>query len=227
MPYERYGGMAYHEDPEVNSRFDFWPVMDGYAELGPGSSAFSVLRKIVSDGHIRSTWAFRKGRPTITGRELRSVSGDATAFAGDYAHRRGPTDVGCYAVGLLKSEFFAAGGRPVIYGLSTEFAEQDLGGRVWPRKLAESCGIAESEQYRYVSTALTGAYPIDWTHEREWRWADHQDRCWCPGLPVWAAEEPHSFSQVLLIVQSDQEAASILDLLKQLYDSGPTRIASS
>ena len=33
------------------------------------------------------------------------------------------------------------------------------------------------------------------------------------------ADEPHSFSQVLVVVQSDDEAAGILDLLKQLNDS--------
>ena len=221
MPYEVYGGMAYHEDPEVNSRFDFWPVMDQYAELGPGSSAFSVLRKIVADGHIRATWAFRKGRPTIYGpRAAVCVTEMPLASLVDYAWRRGPADVGCYAVGLRKSEFFAAGGRPAIYGLSTDFAEQDGGGRIWPRKLAESCGIAEAEQYRYVSTALAGPNQIDWTHEREWRWADHEDECWCPGLPVWAADEPHSFSQALVVVRTDEEAARILDLLKQIYDAG-------
>lgn len=221
IPYERYEGMAYHEDPGVNDRFDSWNIMDQYAELGPGSSAFNVLWKIVADGHIRATWAFRNGRPTIYGpRAAVCVTEMPLVSLVDYAWRRGSADVDCYAVGLLTSEFFAAGGRPVIYGLSTGFAEKDRGGRVWPRKLAESCGMAEAEQYRYVHTALASSHPIDWTHEREWRWTDHQDKCQCPGLPVWAAHEPHSFSQALVVVRTDEEAANLLDLLKQLYDSG-------
>ena len=221
IPFERYGGMTYHENPEVNYRFSDWDYMDEYAGLSSGASAYGVLRKIISDGHIRSTWAFRKGRPTIYGpRAAVCVTEMPLHALVDYAKRREATDVGCYAVGLLKSEFFAAGGRPVIYGLSTEYAERDRARQKWPRRLADSCGIAEAEQYRYVSTALDGRYRIDWTHEREWRWVDHKDRCSCPGLPVWIMDEPHSFSRVLVIVQTDEEAERILDLLKQLHDSG-------
>ena len=60
IPFERYDGMAYHEDPDVNNRFSDWDYMDEYQGWGSGASAFGVLRKIISDGHIRSTWAFRK-----------------------------------------------------------------------------------------------------------------------------------------------------------------------
>ncbi len=226
IPYERYHGKAYHENPEVNYRFSYWDYMDACADLCPGASAYSVLRKIISDGHIRSTWAFRKGRPTIYGpRAAVCVTEMPLHALVDYAKRREATDVGCYAVGLLKSEFFAAGGRSAIYGLSTEYAERDRARHKWPRRLADSCGIAEAEQYRYVSTALDGQHRIDWTHEREWRWVDHEDRCSCPGLPVWLADEPHSFSRVLVIVQTEDEAERILDLLKQLHDLGANEFA--
>jgi len=220
IPFERYEGMAYHENPEVNSRFGDWDYMDEHASLSSGSSAYGVLRKIISDGHIRATWAFRKGRPTIYGpRAAVCVTEMPLHALIDYAERRAAKDVGSYAVGLLKSEFFAAGGRPVIYGLSSVHKELERGGRKWPRKLAASCGIAEPEQYRYVATALDSRHRIDWTHEREWRWADHQDQCWTPGLPVWLAGEPHAFSRVLVIVHTDDEAEGVLDLMKQLHDA--------
>ena len=226
IPFERYGFMVYHEDPEINYRFSDWDYMDEYAGLSSGASAYAVLRKIISDGHIRSTWAFRKGRPTIYGPRAAVCFTEMPLHAlVDYAKRREAADVAGYAVGLLKSEIFAAGGRPVIYGLSTEYAERDRAKQKWPRRLADSCGIAEAEQYRYVSTALDRRYRIDWTHEREWRWADHEDRCSCPGLPVWIMDEPHSFSQVLVVVQTDQEAEGILDLLKQLHDAGGNEFA--
>lgn len=221
IPFERYGGIAYHEDPETNSRFGDWDYMDEYMGWGSGASAYGVLRKIITDGHIRATWAFRNGRPTIYGpRAAVCVTEMPLHALVDYAKRRAATDVAGYAIGLLKSEFFAAGGRPAIYGLSTEYIERNRSRHGWPRKLDDSCGIAEAEQYRFVSTLLNGRYRIDWTHEREWRWVDHQDRCWAPGLPVWLASEPHSFSRVLVIVRSNEEADEILDLLKQLYDSG-------
>lgn len=221
IPFDEYGWSVYHEDPQINYRFSDWDVFDEDSRMHLGGSAYTVLRKIISDGHIRASWAFRKGKPTIYGPRAAVCFTEMPLHAlVDYDKRRPKKDVECYAIGLKKSELFAAGGRPAIYGLSTPFSELNQPGRVWPRKLHPDCGIAEEEQYRYVSTALDVPHTIDWTHEREWRWADHQDRCWCPGLPVWIAEEPHSFSQVLLVVRTDNEAASILDLLKQLHDAG-------
>ena len=218
IPFERYEGMAYHEDPDVNYRFSDWDYMDEYQGWGSGASASGVLRKIISDGHIRSTWAFRKGRPTIYGpRAAVCVTEMPLHALVDYAKRRKSTDVERYAVGLLKSEFFAAGGRPAIYGLSKKPTEPYKG---WPRKLDDSCGIAETEQYRYVATTMSDERRIDWTHEREWRWVDQDDSCWCPGLPVWLADEPHSFSQALVVVPTTEEAEEILDLLKELHDVG-------
>ena len=221
IPFERYGGMAYHEDPEINSRFGDWDYMDEYIGWGSGASAFGVLRKIILDGHIRSTWAFRNGRPTIYGpRAAVCVTEMPLHALVDYAKHRDPTDVECYAIGLLKSEFYAAGGRPAIYGLSTEPVGPSHSKQGWPRLLEDNCGLTAAEQYRYVTTAMGQGREIDWTHEREWRWVDHHDSCWCPGLPVWLAEEPHSFSQVLVVVPSTEEAETILDLLKELHDSG-------
>ena len=221
IPFERYEGMPYHVDPEVNSRFCDWDYMDEYIGWGSGASAFGVLRKIILDGHIRSTWAFRNGRPTIYGpRAAVCVTEMPLHALVDYAKLRDSTDVECYAIGLLKSEFFAAGGRPAIYGLSTRHAKRFRSNQNWPRTLDGRCGIAETEQYRYVATALGGGTQIDWTHEREWRWVDHHDSCWCPGLPVWLADQPNTFSQIFVVVPSTEEAETILDLLKELHDVG-------
>ena len=133
IPFERYGWSVYHEDPDINYRFSDWDVMDEDSGWPTDLSAYGVVRKIVSDGHIRASWAFRNGKPTIYGpRAAVCVTEMPLHALVDYAKRRKATDVGCYAIGLLKSEFFAAGGRSVIYGLSTEWAEHN---RLYATKL--------------------------------------------------------------------------------------------
>jgi hypothetical protein len=57
----------FHEDPDVNSRFELWEMADAAYPIEPDASAFAVLLKIISDGHIRAGWAFRGDRPTIYG----------------------------------------------------------------------------------------------------------------------------------------------------------------
>ncbi len=68
----------------------------------------------------------------------------------------------------------AQGARPGIYGLSADLTvwpgRNDGGPRVFPVAI-----LPLHEQYRYI----TDTYPIDWSHEREWRWpcrADYPDR---------------------------------------------------
>ena len=186
IQFDLYGGYPYHEDQELNDRFDLWRASDDHYLIDPDADALQVLLKIITDGHIRATWAFRGNRPTIYGPRAAACFTEMPLYALlEYAKQRKNDSVSDYAVGILKEELFAAGGRPVIYGLSGRHVEQ---GRVsplnkgWPRKLASSCGIGESEQYRYVAMSSDPERPIDWSHEREWRWVDHDDRCSCPGF---------------------------------------------
>ena len=222
LPYDSYDGYyPYQEDRAKNYRFSDWSYMDDYIGWGPEACAFSVLHKIITDGHIRATWAFRNGRPTIYGPRAAVCFTEMPLYAlVDYARHRPDNSVDCYGIGLLKAELFAAGGRPVIYGLSRPHRERTIPQCKWPRKLANSCGIAESEQYRYVAMSSDRERPIDWTHEREWRWADHDDAFSCPGVPIWLKDEPHLFTQVILVVPQAEEAEHILDLLKELNDAG-------
>lgn len=224
IQFDLYGGYPYHEDKELNDRFDLWKVSDDHYLIDTDACALQVLLKIITDGHIRATWAFRGNRPTIYGPRAAVCFTEMPLYALlEYAKQRKNDSVRDYAVGILKEELFAAGGRPVIYGLSGRHVEQ---GRVsplnkgWPRKLASSCGIAESEQYRYVAMSSDPERPIDWSHEREWRWVDHDDRCFCPGLPVWLSEEPFLFSRVFLVVPDAMDAKRALERLKELHDAG-------
>ena len=224
LPYDYFQGFPYHEDRQMNDRFDPWRISDEYYQLDPSESAIGVLLKIVNDGHIRATWAFRNDRPTIYGPRAAVCLTEMPLYALlDYAKKRAPDVVGTYAIGVLKQELFRAGGRPVIYGLSSRHVEAHGGNqlsRVWPRKLHESCGISEAEQYRYVSMAMDEDRQIDWSHEREWRWADHKDKCRCPGLPIWLSDEPTDITSAYVVVQSSQDAAHILRRLQELYDAG-------
>jgi len=224
IPYDHYDGFPYHLDRHLNDRFDSWRISDEYYQLDPSEPAIGVLMKIVNDGHIRATWAFRSGRPTIYGPRAAVCLTEMPLYALlDYARKRKPNVVGTYAIGLLKQELFRAGGRPVIYGLSSDHVEDRKStqlSRVWPRTLHTSCGISESEQYRYVSMAMDDDKLIDWSHEREWRWADHEDQYHCPGLPIWLSDEPVDITSVFIVVQSSGDASRILKLLQELYDAG-------
>lgn len=214
-------------DREKNRRFEFWNIVEDSHTLAADEDAFNVLLKIIEDGHIRSGWSFRSFKPTIYGPRSACCLTEMPLYALlEYAKIRSPDDVGTYAICLLRDELFAAGGRPVIYGLSGSHLELPRVKRgipmidAWPRMLDPACGISELEQYRYVSMNLGGKRRIDWGHEREWRWADVSDACSCPGLPIWLADEPYHFSRVALIVSTDQEADKVLNKLKELHDAG-------
>lgn len=210
------------------SRFSDWEIAEAVSPLAPDAAAFSVLNRILEDGHIRAGWAFRGGKPTVYGPRAAVCLTEMPLYAlVDYAAWRGTSSVDLYAVGLLRSELHAVGGRPVIYGLSGTHSEQKdaaRGGdgpyRFWPRMLSESCGIGPDEQYRYVPMNLQGHPYVDWSHEREWRWVDGSDDHPCPGLSVWLNSERVPFSQVLIVVPTQAEADAILDRLKELSDAG-------
>ena len=66
LDFDHFEGFPYHQDKKVNDRFDAWTISDEYYPIDPDPSALQVLLKIITDGHIRASWAFRNGRPTIS-----------------------------------------------------------------------------------------------------------------------------------------------------------------
>lgn len=224
IDWSRFGGVPYHRDKDVNDRFDSWSISDGYYPIDPDPDALQVLLKVITDGHIRASWAFRNGRPTIYGPRAAVCFTEMPLYAlVEYAKQRSADQVGTYAVGVLKSELFAAGGRPAVYGLSGKHQERPPTGgsyRGWPRYLAEVCGLGEAEQYRYVAMSVDPQRPIDWSHEREWRWADHEDKFSCPGLPIWLSREPVIFSRVFVVVPDETGRERVVGRLQELHDTG-------
>lgn len=216
------------------SGFDFsdypheeWHMYDERYPIEPDASAFAVLLKILNDGHIRAGWSFRNNRPTIYGYWPAVCFTEMPLYAlFDYVNqRRGSDYVDSYAICLRKKELFRAGARPVIYGLSGKHLdnatrtpkEEAFYG---PRILDPKCGIGIREQYRYVAMNLSQGYSIDWSHEREWRWSDTNDKCSLPGLPLFGEDEPFHFSEILILTQNEEESARVLNKLKELFDAG-------
>ena len=224
IPFSHFDGFPYHQDKEVNDRFDSWRISDDDYPIDPDPDALQVLLKIITDGHIRASWAFRNRRPTIYGPRAAVCFTEMPLYAlVQYAEQRSKDSVGAYAVGVLKRELFAAGGRPAIYGLAGDHRERSPQGAnfgQWPRYLDPSCGLGEAEQFRYVRMSVDSQRPIDWSHEREWRWVDREDRCSCPGLPIWLADEPIAFSQAFVVVPDEAEVEHVIDRLQELHDAG-------
>ncbi|MYB40893.1 MAG: hypothetical protein F4X76_01635 [Chloroflexi bacterium] len=224
IPFGDFDGFPYHHKKAINDRFDSWRISDDHYPIDPDPDALQVLLKIITDGHIRASWAFRNGRPTIYGPRAAVCFTEMPLYAlVEYAERRNRDSVGRHAVGVLKKELFEAGGRPAIYGLAGNHKERHPQGTAfgrWPRFLDPSCGLGAAEQFRYVRMSVDRDPPIDWSHEREWRWADHEDRCSCPGMPIWLAEEPIAFSRAFVVVPDEAEVEYVIGRLQELHDAG-------
>lgn len=147
----------------------------------------------------------------------------------EYAKVRGQVSgyVGDYGIAFKRNELFAAGARPVIYGLSSVPIEvfEDKRGIFQGRILSEN-QLPLNEQYRYVLTKLTANSSeknIDWMMEREWRWPLPYDKLGVPGIPFLLSKEyADFFSEIYIIVSSDEELKDITNYLRTLYDSKST-----
>lgn len=200
-------------------------------ELGPDDDAFTVLKTIIRLGGLTPGYSFRKGRTTIYGGQPAVCATEMPLYSfAEYVRSRGDAGkVSAYGISVLKSEFYAAGGRPAIYGLSTDaptMTRNDPYCRVF-----DETTLPKAEQYRYVAYNPSGGDTwIDWSHEREWRWAPHvkeRDRIWMldhngcydfkPGLPIFQGAP---FSRVCVIVWTREEAEEIRELLTGFYLAG-------
>ncbi len=218
---EHTGGFPFRWDDVENSKYLSWFYSDEACDFDECATGFEVLSKIINDGYIRAGWSFRKRRPTVYGSYAAACFSEMPLYALlSYAkHRGSKKSVGAYAIALPKREFYAHGGRPAIYGTTARHTEQG-GGLAAARLLADSCGIGEKEQYRYIATRLGTDRPdINWMHEREWRWSIANDKFGIPGLPIWL-ETNKTYSRILVVVQSDVEATKLLAQLKLQIDDG-------
>jgi hypothetical protein len=133
---------------------------------------------------------------------------------------------------LPKSQLFALGARPVIYGLSS--VPRPTPGADGTRALPDSA-LPPKEQYRYVAYNPTSSRGPDWTHEREWRWplrakqlptaADYPARVRdIPGLDLYRPKAQIRGAGV--IVQSKRQAHLITHDLLRIADQGTVPVGT-
>ncbi|MDP4183779.1 MAG: abortive infection system antitoxin AbiGi family protein [Bacteroidota bacterium] len=189
-------------------------------------SAFEVLKLILAMGYIRAGFSYRNENKTIYGNRPAICFTEMPLHALiQYSKNRSQLNLtSSYAIAFPRTELFQYGARNVIYGLTgshQEADQEDLYYDVWHRNLAESCGLGLHEQYRYVYTNLKADKSIDWTHEREWRLACDYGNHSKVGLNFLLKEEENNpikkFSQIVVIVNTEDESEILLNHLAQYY----------
>ncbi|MEO3475506.1 hypothetical protein AAFN86_26880 [Roseomonas sp. CAU 1739] len=204
-------------------------------ELEWDARAFDVLKTIIRLGGIMPGYSFRKGRTTIYGGQPAVCATEMPLYAfATYARERAKAgNVSAYGISFLKSEFYAAGGRPAIYGLSTSNVHYVQNTATC--RIIDEAVLPQREQFRYVAhnpVGLTGR--IDWSHEREWRWIPQNvdlDQIWVkdnfgklgptPAMPIFKGLlGGRPFTRVCIIVWSSEEADEIRRQLTGIYLAG-------
>lgn len=126
-------------------------------------SAFTVLRKILQDGYLKAGFAPRTTMGGVTNNTVRGrfpavcfTEQPLQFFVKSKSANQRYTD---FAIALRKDLLFKYGGNPVMYA-----------GELYLHKLPQELRYL---WVNYDPTAVAdpsrGGYPIDWTHEREWR----------------------------------------------------------
>lgn len=204
-------------------------------ELELDAKAFQVLKTIIRLGGLTPGYSFRNGRTTIYGGQPAVCATEMPlhAFA-TYARASAKAgNVSAYGISFLKSEFYEAGGRPAIYGLSADDVRYACNTATC--RIIDESILPKREQFRYVAhnpAGLTGR--IDWSHEREWRWipqSNDLDEIWVkdhngtygptPALPIFKGSlDGRPFTRVCIIVWSTDEANEIREQLTGLYLAG-------
>lgn len=199
-------------------------------KLEHDASAFAILKRIIQLGGLIPGYSFRSGKTTIYGGKPAICVTEMPIYSfAKYVQKRNNSErASGYGIALLKKEFFLAGGRPVIYGLSAinsygyEINDPDI-------RILDSSVLTKQEQYRYVAYNLSENKWIDWSHEREWRWIVSKENSTdiyysngdIEGLSVFSGKENYGyFSKVCIIVWNREEAKEIQKILTGLYLCG-------
>lgn len=148
------------------------PEVMGFSNLQEDTewSAVFMLRCAIRHQRLWSTWSYRGGTRTIYGRApavcFTEMPLAAFLDAGQSRAERGEA-MSPYALVFPKRALYSLGANPVIYGLDNRHASAVRHGEA---RIFAATVLPEDEQYRYVTYNPLRTRPIDWTHEREWRW---------------------------------------------------------
>lgn len=126
--------------------------------------AFEVLMDILSCGYLKPAFGerYRKSmnnsKPTIRG-DIPAACFTEQPLGSYLISHRTLHRYSLYGIAVRKSCLFEYGGRPVVYGDESQLAQ-----------------LPDSLKYLWVNfqpipNDTFGGYPLDWTHEREWRCA--------------------------------------------------------
>jgi len=201
-------------------------------DLTSDMDEISCLKNIISEGGLRAGFSFRKGKPTVYGYDPVICFTEMPLFnlVESAIERNDQFRISSYALALRKKELYYKGGRPVIYGLAkeTKFKYQQIEQEYPFRKIIDSAVLPFAEQYRYVTFNLDAHQYSDWSHEREWR-ITFKDDLWSEedvtldptdGLCIFERE---TFSEIIIIVKTNQEASEIEEFVRKYKDSQYTR----
>jgi len=164
---------------ESNSYIHF-PEYSGFNNICEDSkcSALFLMRCALRNNKLVASWSYRNGKRSIYGYDPAICFTDMplAAFLQTSKERKARGEkIGEYALMLSKKDMFAAGARPVIYALDQNNHFRYLKTSNPDEKIIDPNVLPLLEQYRYVNYDPTKSTPIDWTHEREWRWAYRDD----------------------------------------------------
>lgn len=170
-------GMGHTYDTILAGRRDMTEWLIHFTKRRGMQSARHILKTILIEGVLRPGFAPRgsPGRATIYGLlpAVCMTEQPIGAFL-EYLDARGNELMSISGYGLLlhKQDIYVAGGLPVIYGLpSTQELAKGVPGYKRDRRILRETDLPLNQQYRYVAFSPTRTPPLDWTHEREWRWS--------------------------------------------------------
>ena len=193
-----------------------------------------LLRHAIRMGRLWATWSERSGRRTIYGPRpaVCFTEMPIPAFVEASLDRRARGEaMSSYALVFPKAAIHRAGGRPVIYGLSSgASASLDADGvRMFPQ-----WALPEPEQYRFVAYDPTQPR-LDWTHEREWRWpldgpplaTDGMSPPEAAEMPGLDFESPIFRGMGVIVATAEQARRIVFDILTKIDrgDVGPSHFS--
>ena len=185
-------------------------------------SALFMLRCAIKQGRLWATWSYRNYARTIYGPRpavcFTEMPIAAFLEAGKIREERGEA-MSPYAIVFPKIKLFELGANPVIYGLDDRSYKMPSGNSGGPRMI-DPAVFSRDEQYRFVTFNISSECPIDWSHEREWRWPlrwscsknfdvvvnEATDSESMPGLDFYS----HGICEMGVVVKSRAEAAYIV-----------------
>ncbi len=161
----------------LHTRQDMTNWLLHFTRKSEHGNAKEVLRSILVEGVIRPGFAPRgkKGllRLTVYGPTPAVCFSEQplNAFVQYLSARNDREAMAGYGILIHKQDVYVAGGLPVVYGLrEAEELSRTEQGYDPERRLLRPEHLPFDLQYRYMVFVPTGNKPIDWTHEREWRW---------------------------------------------------------